>query len=78
MANITDTNAIRFCNTRARPLADQVAKLYQGIIIAPYCYSIRLDNDCFWYYPWDCASGCIWDATAIAALVPVQDTVCAK
>lgn len=57
---------------------DQVAALYQGIIIAPYCYSIRYDNDSFWYYPWDCASGCIWDAAAIAKLVPVQAAACAK
>lgn len=51
---------------------DQVAALYQGIIIAPHCYSVRHDADCFWYYTWDCASGCIWDAAAIAALAPVQ------
>ncbi len=57
---------------------DQVAKLYQGVIIAPYCWSIRLDDDCFWYYTWDCASGCIWDATAVATLIPAGPQPCAK
>jgi hypothetical protein len=37
---------------------------YQGIIIAPYIWARRLDLA--WYYGWDCASGCIWDADAIA------------
>ncbi len=32
MANITDTNAIRFCNTRVRPVADRIAQLYNAII----------------------------------------------
>lgn len=45
-----------------------VAQQYQGIVIAPYCYSVRMDDDAFWYYTWDCASGCIWDADAIAEL----------
>lgn len=45
-----------------------VAKVYQGIVIAPYLWERRLDPDTFWYYGWDCASGCIWDLTAIARL----------
>jgi hypothetical protein len=45
-----------------------VAKKYQGIIIAPYLWSRRMDADCIWYYGWDCASGCIWDASAIASI----------
>jgi hypothetical protein len=45
-----------------------IAKRYQGIIIAPYQWRCRLDNDLFWYYSWDCASGCIWDAAAIESL----------
>lgn len=49
-----------------------VAAKHQGIIIAPYLWSCRLDNDVFWYYSWDCASGCIWDAAAIAKLVPLE------
>jgi len=40
-----------------------VAEDYQGIIIAPYQWACRMDI--FWYYTWDCASGCIWDPAAI-------------
>lgn len=44
----------------------QVAKDYDGIIIAPYLWECRFDPS--WYYSWDCASGCIWNADAVAAL----------
>lgn len=44
---------------------------YQGIIIAPYQWECRLEQSCNWYYTWDCASGCIWDAGAVAALEPL-------
>jgi hypothetical protein len=44
----------------------RLAENYQGIIIAPYIWERRLSDDCRWYYAWDCASGCIWDADAIA------------
>lgn len=40
-----------------------VAQDYAGILIAPYCWERRLDL--MWYYGWDCASGCIWDISAI-------------
>jgi len=44
-----------------------VAEKYDGIIIAPYIWQRRLsDNpDHFWYYGWDCASGCIWNTEVI-------------
>jgi hypothetical protein len=45
-----------------------VAAKYDGIVIAPYCWDRRLDYSSDWYYPWDCASGCIWNARAVAAL----------
>ena len=45
-----------------------VAARWQGIIIAPYVWARRLDGDAGWYYGWDCASGCIWDARAIASV----------
>lgn len=45
----------------------EVAEAYQGIVIAPYRYDRRFDGG-LWYYGWDCASGCIWDADAIAAI----------
>lgn len=63
-----------------------VAKDYDGIIIAPYIWSCRLGgwdsthnrknrsaqiSD--WYYGWDCASGCIWNANAIASVEVRED-----
>lgn len=50
---------------------DKVASLYQGILIAPYCWERRLYDGSPWYYGWDCASGCIWDSVAIAEILPV-------
>lgn len=44
----------------------KLAKRYDGIIIAPYSWKFRLDL--MWYYSWDCASGCIWKARAVAEL----------
>lgn len=41
-----------------------VAEIHSGIVIAPYCWSRRMHHS--WYYGWDCASGCIWNAEAIA------------
>lgn len=45
----------------------RVASKYDGIIIAPYIWEKRLDINTMWYYGWDCASGCIWNADAIKA-----------
>lgn len=44
-----------------------IATEYQGVIISPYQWDCRYDVD--WYYGWDCASGCIWDADAIESVV---------
>lgn len=44
-----------------------VASKYHGLIIAPYCWERRLAHHTSWYYGWDCASGCIWNARAIRA-----------
>lgn len=49
----------------------RVATLHQGIIIAPYQYTRRLHSRTAWYYGWDCASGCVWDANAVASLSPL-------
>jgi hypothetical protein len=46
----------------------KVAAEYGGIEIAPYQWSCRLDPDVSWYYGWDVASGCIWDASLITAI----------
>jgi hypothetical protein len=52
----------------------KVAKKYQGIIIAPYCWELRLEDTTWWYYGWDCASGCIWNADAVAELKVLELT----
>lgn len=44
-----------------------VANQYAGIVIAPYQWTRRLAVCTLWYYSWDCASGCVWDLTAINA-----------
>lgn len=44
-----------------------VAHKYDGILIAPYQWESRLSKISRWYYGWDCASGCIWDVSAIAS-----------
>lgn len=51
-----------------------VADQYDGIIIAPYVWSLRLDGNVRWYYSWDCASGCIWRSRAVKALRPLPET----
>lgn len=45
-----------------------VAARYAGLIITPYVWERRLHDRTSWYYGWDCASGCIWDAAAIASV----------
>lgn len=47
---------------------EEVAKKYDGIIITPYDWSLRLAPHTMWYYGWDCASGCIWNADAIKSI----------
>lgn len=43
-----------------------IRERYAGLIITPYIWSARLEV--MWYYGWDCASGCIWDPSAIASI----------
>lgn len=40
-----------------------VIRKYDGVIITPYQRDVRLTES--WYYGWDCASGVIWNLTAI-------------
>lgn len=47
----------------------RVIQRWGGIIITPYQWACRLEHDCFWYYGWDCASGCIWEPTAIGSVI---------
>ena len=46
----------------------RVAQDYDGIIIAPYIGSRRLEPHTMWYYGWDVASGCVWNIDAIRML----------
>jgi hypothetical protein len=52
----------------------QVAAIADGIIIAPYIWSRRLEHSTSWYYGWDCASGCIWNADCVASLIGAELT----
>jgi hypothetical protein len=49
----------------------KVAEDYDGVIIAPYQWSQRMEL--MWYYGWDCASGCIWNASAIESIHEVKE-----
>jgi len=49
----------------------RVAEKWPGIVIAPYLFSMRLDMTHSWYYTWDVASGCVWDASIIESVEPV-------
>jgi len=45
-----------------------VVTKWDGVIIAPYQWDYRLRDGFFWYYGWDCASGCIWAPRAIESV----------
>ena len=52
---------------------------FSGLEIAPYLWERRLSRynggpDCLWYYGWDCASGVIWDPSAICMAELIADT----
>tara|TARA_Y100001970_G_scaffold2942_1_gene3464 strand:- start:1204 stop:1773 length:570 start_codon:yes stop_codon:yes gene_type:complete len=51
----------------------RVASDYAGIEICPYLSSKRNDDDSFWYYGWDVASGCVWDPSGVKELVGAGD-----
>ena len=38
-------------------------------------FARRLDMETRWYYGWDCASGCVWDASAVQSVEPLPDFV---
>lgn len=46
----------------------RVMQRWNGIIITPYIVARRLASECMWYYGWDCASGCLWEPSAIASI----------
>ena len=49
----------------------RVASEFKGVEIAPYSWRHRHDPETFWYYGWDCASGCVWDPTAVVGIKEV-------
>lgn len=55
----------------------KIAGEFQGIMIAPYIWERRLSRHTFWYYGWDVASGCIWDAEAVESVtaLPLEEAV---
>ncbi len=61
-----------FPDDREEDLIDwpKVAEAYSGIEICPYLHKKR---DVMWYYGWDVASGCIWDADGVEDLVKAGD-----
>lgn len=50
----------------------KVAQDYKGIIISPYQWGMRLDNEVRWYYGWDVACACIWDKSAIKSFERIK------
>lgn len=50
----------------------KVAERYGGIEICPYRYEMRMRST--WYYPWDVASGCIWDPSAVSDIKEVKSS----
>lgn len=42
-----------------------VARVHAGIVIAPH-QRINFGPVADWYYPWDVASGCVWDLSAVS------------
>jgi len=43
----------------------KVAQEYDGILITPYSWELRLNPQTSWYYPWDCASACVWNTSVL-------------
>lgn len=54
---------------------DKVKDRYAGILITPYCHSLRFHPLMMWYYGWDCASGCVWDLSTISQIAETQNVI---
>ena len=46
----------------------RVSQDFKGILITPYHWKARFHPKTNWYYPWDCASACVWDLSTVKAL----------
>jgi hypothetical protein len=64
----TDPIQRKYHHTLAKIDWSRVARYYQGIIIAPYIWERRLTRHTRWYYGFDFASGCIWDAAVVESI----------
>lgn len=62
------------------PMWGRIATKYAGVVITPYQWDLRLADAFSWYYGWDCASGVIWDGSAVASVreVPMIEPWIAK
>lgn len=79
----TDEQLLDFTHTHGKPIRDGspmwfidwpgVAAKYDGTLIAPYLWNMRLDVQVSWYYGWDCASACIWNLDAVDRIDPPPD-----
>ena len=54
-----------------------VVAAFDGILLNPYDNELRWDPDLRWCNPWDCASACIWNLQAIAAVEQLEVEVAA-
>ena len=63
--SILEFNKLYSLNTKYNYEVDwgKLYSLYDGIEITPYQYNLRYELG--WYYSWDVASGCIWNAKKI-------------
>jgi tRNA nucleotidyltransferase/poly(A) polymerase len=50
-----------------------VASHYAGIEICPYRADKRNDDDAFWYYGWDVASGCVWNSSGVKEVISADE-----
>lgn len=50
----------------------RVSKDHKGVIIREYFPKYRMNPYYRWYYSWDIASGCVWDASAIRQVEQVS------
>ena len=50
---------------------NKVSEKYSGIEICPYVGIKRMHSN--WYYPWDIASGCVWDNSAIKDIKNIKE-----
>lgn len=53
----------------------KVAAKFDAVLITPYQWDSRLQDDCRWYYGWDCASGVVMDPVCIESWIDVSEEI---